>query len=221
MFKYQWILVLSLAVSGPLMAAYGSGSEKMDDQGGRMAAGSASEKAAGSGSERVAESGSEKEAPIGLAVGEEAPALTAVGEDGESWTLSQVLETGPALLVFQRGHWCSYCMGELKGIQAKVLAKATEAGISVFALSVDPPATNKSTRKKHGLSFAILSVDEKALEDFGILNHEARTKPRYAHPAVYLVDKGGVIRWARAEKNYKVRAKPEDLIDAFESVLEK
>lgn len=205
-----WILAAALAVTAPLGAAYGSGSEKAQVE--------SAFKSAGSSSEKPMWSVSEKEPLVGLAVGASAPGLTALDQDGKVWDLSQALESGPVLLIFQRGHWCPYCMAELKEVQAKVLAEAKDAGVSVFALSVDPPAKNKATREEFGLEFPLLSVDEKVLKAFKILNLEAKSKPRYAHPATYLVGKDGVIRWARADKNYKIRAAPKDLIDAFGTV---
>ena len=42
-------------------------------------------------------------------VGEKMPDFTMPDQDGKLISLESLLETGAAVLVFHRGHWCPYC----------------------------------------------------------------------------------------------------------------
>lgn len=155
---------------------------------------------------------------VGLAVGDKAPALQAKDEAGKDWELAAELKKGPVLLLFNRGHWCPVCQRELKALQAEVLPQAQAQGVSVIVLSVDSPEQNLATRVKFGYEFSLLSVGEAQLQDYRILNEEAKSKPRYAHPGIFVLSKDGVVRWARADKDYRTRATPAQLLEALKGL---
>ncbi|NQV96108.1 MAG: redoxin domain-containing protein [Sphingomonadales bacterium] len=57
----------------------------------------------------------------GLAIGEQAPLTTSLLINGNKTTLGQILENGPALVVFTRSvEWCPYCQTQLKSINSIV-----------------------------------------------------------------------------------------------------
>jgi peroxiredoxin len=155
---------------------------------------------------------------VGLAVGDKAPALQAQDEAGHAWDLSAALKKGPVILLFNRGHWCPVCQNELKALQAEILPQATAQGVEIIVVSVDSPEQNLKTRVKFGYEFTLLSAGESQLEAYRVLNAEAKSKPRYAHPGVFALSQDGVVRWARADKDYRKRASLAQWAEALEKL---
>ena len=54
--------------------------------------------------------------------------------------------------------------------------------------------------------------DHKVIDHYGILNPEGRSWP---HPATYIIDREGVVRWKFVEVDYRVRPGNEDLLAAL------
>ncbi len=152
---------------------------------------------------------------VGLAVGEKAPPLQALDEAGNAWDLAAALKKGPVILLFNRGHWCPVCQNELKTLQAEVLPQARAQGVEIVVLSVDGPEQNLKTRVRFGYEFTLLGVGEAQLAAYGVLNEEAKSRPRYAHPGVFALAQDGSVRWARADKDYRKRATLEQWKEAL------
>lgn len=91
-------------------------------------------------------------------------------------------------------------------------------GIEVVAISVDTPEINRRQRQKPGYSYTFLS-DPKAevIRRYDLLHHGAGPKGAdIARPAEFLVDSSGTIRWVNLTENIAVRARPEQVLEAFE-----
>lgn len=70
------------------------------------------------------------------AVGETMPPFILPAEEGRLVALTDLLETGPVVVSFNRGHWCPFCKIELKAIVAAHSAIAA-AGAHVVAIMPD------------------------------------------------------------------------------------
>jgi peroxiredoxin len=58
-------------------------------------------------------------------------------------------------------------------------------------------------------------IDHEVIDRYGLLNeHEARGR-MVPHPAVYVVDMTGHVRWRFVETNYRVRASNGDVLQAL------
>jgi peroxiredoxin len=91
-------------------------------------------------------------------------------------------------------------------------------GINVVAISVDPPEINRRQRQKLGYVYTFLS-DPKAevIRRYDLLHHGAGPKGRdIAPPAEFLIDSRGIIRWVNLTENIAVRARPEQVLEAFD-----
>jgi peroxiredoxin len=88
----------------------------------------------------------------------------------------------------------------------------------VVAVTVDPPEKTREHLAKIGLSFPFL-IDQGAevTRRYGVLH--AGAGPAGAdipRPAELLIDPKGTIRWVELTEDYRVRARPETVLEAFD-----
>jgi peroxiredoxin len=98
------------------------------------------------------------------------------------------------------------------------LQELESRGIQVVAISVDPPDINRRQRQKLGYTYTFLS-DPKAevIRRYDLLHRGAGPKGTdIARPAEFLVDSSGTIRWVNLTENIAVRARPQQVLEAFE-----
>ena len=55
----------------------------------------------------------------------------------------------------------------------------------------------------------------KVIDRYGLLNPNSRGIP---HPATYVIDKEGIVRWKFVEVNYRIRPTNEQVLNALESI---
>jgi peroxiredoxin len=99
----------------------------------------------------------------------------------------------------------------------KRLSEFNARGIRVVGISVDPPDINQRQSQKLGYSFPLLS-DQKAkvIRRYDVLHPGAGPKSAdIARPAEFLLDSDGVVRWVNLTDNIAVRARPEQVLEAF------
>jgi peroxiredoxin len=85
------------------------------------------------------------------------------------------------------------------------------------AISVDTLEINRRQRQKLGYTYTFLS-DPKAevIRRYDVLHRGAGPKGTHvARPAEFLIDSTGTIRWVNLTENIAVRARPEQLLEAF------
>ena len=168
---------------------------------------------------------------FGIAVGQKAPDATLDDLTGKKQKLSDLFKAGPTLVVFYRGGWCPFCNVQLHDLAA-AKADFDKRGIKLVAISVDKPTEEAKTQAKDGVPFPMLSdsklVAHKAFKvmhatsedeqkkmasfgvDLGAYSGEAHKS--FAIPSVFLVDKGGVVRFAHVDEDYKTRPSPKQLL---------
>ena len=83
-----------------------------------------------------------------------------------------------------------------------------------MAISVDTPEQSRELCAKAGYTFTFLS-DPKAevIRRYDLLHAGGGVNQQdIARPGEFLVDAAGVIRWVNLTGDYRVRARPEDII---------
>ncbi len=98
------------------------------------------------------------------------------------------------------------------------LQELESRGIQVVAISVDTPDLSRRQKQKLGYTYTFLS-DPKAevIRRYDLLHPGAGPKGAdIARPAEFLVDSTGTIRWVNLTENIAVRARPEQMLEAFE-----
>ena len=107
----------------------------------------------------------------------------------------------------------------MRSFQQK-LAKFDARGIRVVGISVDQPEINGRQSQKLGYTFSLLS-DPKAevIRRYDVLHPGAGPKGSdIARPAEFLIDSSGVVRWVNLTDNIAVRARPEQVLSAFDQI---
>ena len=172
----------------------------------------------------------------GVPVGTKAPSLTAVDLNGRTVTLSSFYAKGPVLLVFYRGGWCPYCNTEIHALTA-AYPEFKKRGVTPVALSVDKPEAEAKMKATYSIPFPVLSDSSAAiLEAFHVVNqvdapmaaklkgygvdlesYSGQTHHKIAIPALFLIDRQGVVRWAHSDPEYTVRPTVAQILSAVDA----
>ena len=96
-----------------------------------------------------------------------------------------------------------------------MLAEQFRGAVEILAVSVDPQDKAQLLRDKlkdqPGFNFPLLSdIDHRVIDRYGLLNEQAR-RP-VPHPATYVLDRQGVVRWKFIEVDYKLRPSNDDVL---------
>ena len=177
-------------------------------------------------------------ARVAIGVGDRAPTFSLPGIDGRLVSLQELLATGPAVVAFYRGGWCPYCNLQLRALQA-TLPEIEARGARLVAISPQQPDESLSTAEKAELRFPVLSdtglqtsrryglvhaVDAQTnavLRDFGtdLTRVNGSASLELPMPAVYVIDKSGMITFAHVDADYRRRAEPRAIVDALQRLV--
>ena len=91
-----------------------------------------------------------------LPVGAQAPEFELMNFNGKPVRLSDLLNFGPVVLKFFRGHWCPYCVTELEAWR-ELYEVLREHGALLAAISPQTAQQNDFMAGRHELPFPVLS----------------------------------------------------------------
>jgi peroxiredoxin len=93
-------------------------------------------------------------------------------------------------------------------------------GLRVAAISVDSVEINRQHSQKMGFTFPLLSdADAAVIWRYDLLHRGAGPKGAdISRPAEFLIDANGVICWVNLTDNIAVRARPEQVLEAFNAL---
>ncbi|MCX6319027.1 MAG: peroxiredoxin-like family protein [Bacteroidetes bacterium] len=161
----------------------------------------------------------------GLQVNDMAPDFTAMDQNGNKINLKEVLEKGPAVVVFYRGQWCPYCNQQLKKLEDS-MSLVSAKGATIIAISPETAENISKTVEKTKATYPILhdegmnimksydvafAVDEKTIEKYKgygidfIRANGAANGANLPVPALYIINKEGKIIFRHFDKNYTKR----------------
>ena len=94
-------------------------------------------------------------------------------------------------------------------------AEIQAAGAAVLAISVDPSATTREKLGSSGIEFPLLADPDLATIDaYGVRHPAAGVKGAdIARPATFLIDAEGNIGWRELTDNWRIRLRPERLLE--------
>lgn len=168
-----------------------------------------------------------------LAVGTTAPAFVVHREDGSDYAFNAARLSQPTVLIFYRGGWCPYCNANLADLR-NAEKELNQRGFDVLFLSADKPELLRSSLKEPHPGYTLLSdakmnaaramgiafrVDDDTYEKYkgyGIDLEQASGAKHHELPvpAVFIIDRSGIIRFVYANADYKVRLKADELLAA-------
>jgi peroxiredoxin len=160
------------------------------------------------------------EAMPGLKIGMKAVPFTLKDTGGKDVALADLLQRGNVALVFYRSiDWCPFCKRQLQDLQ-KNLKEIEASGVQLIGIGYDAPATTAAAAAKLGLTFPLLAdPGSKIIDAYGIRNLEAKGKAAgVPHPAIFILDRAGVIRAKLMREGYRERPESAEIIAAARSL---
>lgn len=174
---------------------------------------------------------------VPLPVGSAIPAVVVRNPDGTERRFGPGPLARPTILIFYRGGWCPYCnrhLGALKKIEPQLI----NLGYELLFLSADRPEILFSSLKEPDVHYTLLSdasmgaarayhvayhLDSAALAKYAEHGVDLEAASGQKHhqlpvPAVFIVDREGVVRFVYANPDYTTRISPEALLEAAQNV---
>jgi peroxiredoxin len=168
---------------------------------------------------------------IGPKVGERMPSFVLPDENGQLVSSESVLKSGPAVISFNRGHWCPYCKIVLRSLAGE-FARIRDLGASVVAIMPDTAQFTSDYRRDNDLPFPILSdIDlgyslslglifwvgpevERLYREAGIELDIYHGNQSYFLPiaATFIVGQDGIVRARQVNLEFRERMEPETIV---------
>ena len=147
-----------------------------------------------------------------LALGADAPAITATNQDGATVDLGDLYKKGLVLVYFYPKADTSGCTAQACSLRDE-FEVLTEKGVTVVGVSTDNVADQKAFQEKYNLPFTLIAdTDKKVVDAFGV----PKMGPVASRQA-YLV-KGGKIVWRDLKASTKEQAA--DVLAALQTIGE-
>jgi len=87
------------------------------------------------------------------------------------------------------------------------------------AISVDPPDKSRLIAERYGLEFSLLSdPDLEVIDAFGVRHRDGGLDGDIARPAIFILDREGRIVWRELTENWRVRARPEPILERLRAL---
>ncbi|MGJ8678850.1 peroxiredoxin-like family protein [Paraglaciecola sp.] len=166
--------------------------------------------------------------------GQVAPKSKLLTVDGDPVSLKALTMSKPSVLIFYRGGWCPYCNRQLAGLK-DIEQKLDELGYQILAISPETPAQLQEQKLQTKFSVKLYSDAElEVISGFGIGYYIADEKREMYKskwdinltsdktsgsavlpaPAVFILDKNGVVKFNYVNPDTKTRISPELLYQA-------
>lgn len=163
------------------------------------------------------------DAPFGPKVGTRAPAVGALpDQDGKVRTLTELAGTkGVVLMFFRSAEWCPYCQAQLIAMNGGAAA-IEQRGYKLVALSYDQPDKAKAFTERRAITYTLLSDPaSQVIDRWGLRDPQYKEGSRaygVPRPAIFVIDRKGVIRASLAEETYQKRPPVEAVVAALDAV---
>jgi peroxiredoxin len=162
---------------------------------------------------------------LSLRVGDRLPQLNLLTTDGRQVTDQDLIASAPTLLILYRGWWCPSSKSQLGEI-VHYYESLSEAGLTIYAASVDEPVEAAPIQQYVGDKITILCiVPESLLDKIGA--RDQRGAPWYdrilfgakqqdiAMPSALVIDPSGKIVFVYRSTRVDDRARPADILASF------
>ena len=174
-----------------------------------------------------------------ILIGQSIPDAVLKTPDNAPLKLTSAIAEKPTLLIFYRGGWCPFCNQHLGGLQS-IESELVDMGFQIIAVSPDRPEKLNESVESQELSYRLLSdsdmtvakslgiafkVDDETVNkyktEYGIdLEADSgQTHHLLPVPSAFLVGRDGAIKFAYVNPDYKVRIRPQVLLEVAKSEL--
>jgi len=159
--------------------------------------------------------------------------------DGGSLLLSDLLETGPVVLVFFRFAGCPACNVVLPAYRDALAPELAALGAHLVAVSPQAPDKLREIKVRHDLNFDVASDPEAGLiRAFGIAfspDEDAKAKQRergsdlgevlgtgrweLPYPTAVVIDQHGTVRFADMHPNWMIRTEAATILEVVRALV--
>jgi peroxiredoxin len=174
---------------------------------------------------------------VGPGIGEPLPPFHLPDENGRLVSLAALLKSGPAVISFNRGHWCPYCKLELRALAA-AHARIRELGGRVVSIMPDSAKLTADYVEKNDLPFPVLSdIDlgyslslglifwvgpevQRLYKDVGIdlEKYHGNAGDFLPMAAKFIVGQDGLVKARQVNLEFRERMEPEAIVAALEKL---
>jgi peroxiredoxin len=174
---------------------------------------------------------------VGPGIGEPQPPFYLPDENGRLVSLATLLKTGPAVISFNRGHWCPYCKLELRAL-ASVNDRIRQLGANVVSIMPDSATLTADYATKNELPFPVLSdIDlgyslslglifwvgaevQRLYRDVGVDLEKYHGNAGYFLPiaAKFIVGQDGLVKARQVNLEFRERMEPEAIVAALQKL---
>jgi|SRR5271166_5154317 len=169
-----------------------------------------------------------------LKVGAKAPSVELSDHNGQLVSSASLLAQGRLVLMFIRGRWCPFCVGQMEAMSS-IAADIAAAGAALVAVS---PQTEKQAffmHDQHRLAFPLLvDAHNQLARQFGLVyrvpdEQQGLYRSTFVNlpfangdsswelpiPATFVIDRDGSILFASADEDYTDRPEPLEILAAI------
>lgn len=126
--------------------------------------------------------------------GEQAPGFSLESTTGDEVSLADATADGPAVVLVNRGHWCSFCAEQLQTFSEVEYDLWFNDDVSILPVVTDPVGKLVEMRDRYDLSTQLLAdPDGDVVEQYSGTEQTSHGLTGIA--ATYVVDEEGVIRY--------------------------
>ena len=168
--------------------------------------------------------------------GAPSPSFELPDHNGKLVSSANLLAKGRLVLLFIRGRWCPFCVGQMEAM-SYIAAEIVAAGASLVAVS---PQTEKQAffmHDQHKLAFPLLvDAHNELAREFGLVyrvpeEQQGLYRSTFVNlpftngeaswelpiPATFVIDRDGSILFASANEDYADRPEPLEILSVVES----
>jgi peroxiredoxin len=174
---------------------------------------------------------------VGPNLGELMPRFNLPDESEHLISLSSILQTGPAVISINRGHWCPYCKLELRSLAA-INSEIERLGARVVSIMPDSARFTKVYVANNDLPFPVLSdIDlgyslslglifwvgaeiQKLYREVGVELEKYHGNQAYFLPmaAKFIVGRDGFVKARQVNIEFRERMESEAIIKTLEEL---
>jgi peroxiredoxin len=167
-------------------------------------------------------------------LGEVMPPFALPDENGWLVSLKSLLDQGPAVVTFHRGHWCPYCRISINTL-AKAQPRIEALGARMVAIVPDRQPFAAEMKSEAGVAFPILSDMDNGyamsldlaiwvgdeMEEYmtsigrGLPEYQGNDSWMLPIPATFVVGRDGRIKARFVDPDYRKRMAVEELVEAL------
>jgi peroxiredoxin len=149
-----------------------------------------------------------------IRVGHIAPRIILDDSEGKKLDSYSLVGKKNLIIVFNKGVKSENCISWLEELN-KCSEKIDLWNGMILAISVDEPRVMKKLKQKMGWNFTLLcDKNSEAISAYGVLDTSSeKVEP---HPATFVVDRSGIIRYRKAYPDYKDKPTAEEILSILE-----